>query len=100
MNQQEGQARFSSAKMQQARAELATKAESMRTILETDIKTIFNKIGDEGVWSGTAANAKKEEFDELASKFDEFMKSVESCCTYLDGVVANYQELENAVKGQ
>ena len=96
----EGQARFSSAKMQQARTELAQKAENMRTILEQDIKSLFNKIGDEGVWAGTAANAKKAEFDELSSKFNEFMTAIESCCTYLDKVVASYQDLDNVVSGK
>ena len=34
----------------------------------TEIKTLFERVGNDDVWSGTAASTTKERFDELSSR--------------------------------
>lgn len=79
--------------------QLSSKSESMRDLLE-QITNLFNRIGDDGVWSGTAASATKAEFDTLSAKFPEFSQAINDCCVYLRQVVANYQAVDAAVQGQ
>lgn len=76
--------------------ELSSSAKSMEMTLN-DVKTLFNKIGTDDVWSGTAASAVKEKFDKLSAKFPEFSKAVEDCVKYLNQVVENYQSVDKVV---
>ncbi len=78
-------------------ASLKQNASSMDALLK-DITTQFNKIGDDGVWSGDAAGAAKQEFDSLSSRFHEFNEAINECAKYLDQVVANYEALDAQVK--
>lgn len=71
----------------------------MQSILE-EVKMLFSKIGTDDVWSGTAAGSTKAEFDRLSAKFPEFYQAVETCCKYLNNVVANYQAVDQQVMGQ
>lgn len=61
------------------------------------IKNHFNKIGDGGVWSGTAATSVKEDFDVLSSKFPLFYETIKDCYTHIDTVVANYKAVDAAI---
>ena len=85
--------------MSEASTSLKTNATDMSTIL-TEIKTLFENIGDESTWSGTAANSAKEQFDTLSAKFEEFYTSISDCSQYLDKVVQNYQNVDSIVNGQ
>ena len=79
--------------------QLSSKAESMRELLE-QVTNLFNRIGDDGVWSGTAASTTKAEFDTLSAKFPEFSNAVNDCYKYLVSVVENYKAVDAAVNGQ
>ena len=81
-----------------AAAELNTDANNMSALLE-EVKTLFNKIGDGGVWSGTAASNTKENFDQLSSKFNEFYTAIDDCSKYLNSVVENYKSVDQIIKG-
>ena len=67
--------------------------------LLTEIKNLFDKIGTEEVWSGTAASATKETFDQLSGKFPEFSKSVNEYYKYLNSAVENYKAVDAMVSG-
>lgn len=70
-------------------------ATNMETLLNA-IKTNIDKIGTEGIWSGTAAENAKAKFNEIALKFDEFHEAITSCKNYLNKVVENYQAADQA----
>jgi len=78
---------------------LKTKANTMQGLLN-NVKTQFNKIGGADVWSGTAANVAKQDFDQLSRKFPEFYEAVSSCAKYLDSVVSRYEAVDRAVSGK
>lgn len=80
-------------------SQLDSKATSMETILKA-VETHLNQVGDGGAWSGTAANAAKEEFDILKAKFPEFKDAIIACAAYLRKVVERYQAVDSAVQGQ
>ena len=65
---------------------LDSKANSMETILNA-VSSEFNKVGNEGTWSGTAASQAKEEFDALKAKFPEFKQAINDCASYLKKTV-------------
>lgn len=79
--------------------QLSSSASQMEAILE-EIKALFNKIGTDEVWSGTAASSAKERFDKLSAKFPEFSQAVEDCHKYLLQVVENYKSVDTSVMGQ
>lgn len=84
----------------QAMAEqLNTSATTMENLLN-EIKTLFENVGNDGVWSGTAAATTKEQFDVLSAKFPEFSSAVNDCYRYLMSVVENYKAVDAAVNGQ
>lgn len=66
----------------------------------TEIKTLFERVGNDDVWSGTAAATTKEQFDELSSKFPEFSQAVDDCYKYLLSVVDRYKSVDKAVTGK
>ena len=70
--------------------ELNSASMEMNTLLD-EIKALFNKIGEDDVWSGTAASSTRETFDALSAKFPEFYEAISDCSKYLNQVVANYQ---------
>lgn len=93
---------FSKLSYQQVQAmadQLNTSATNMANLLG-EIKTLFGNVGNEGVWSGTAAASTKEQFDALSAKFPEFSQAVNDCYTYLMSVVENYKAVDAAIKGQ
>lgn len=79
--------------------QLSTASNDMESIL-TEIKNLFNKIGTEDVWSGTAASETKAQFDELSAKFPEFQQAIVDCYKYLMSVVENYKSVDSMVMGQ
>lgn len=79
--------------------QLKNSSMSMEGLLN-DIKTLFNNVGNDQVWSGTAASTTKERFDTLSAKFPEFSKAIEDCYKYLMNVVDNYKSVDAAVTGQ
>ena len=82
---------------------LADQLNSSSTQMESllnEIKNLFEKIGNDEVWSGTAAAQTKETFDTLSSKFPEFSQSVNDCYKYLISVVENYKSVDAMVSGQ
>lgn len=79
-------------------ATLSTASTNMDKVLNTT-KVLLNKVGTDSVWSGTAAAEAKSRFDTLSKQFPEFTKSVDDMSKYLKQVVANYQTVDSAVKG-
>lgn len=77
--------------------ELKSASNDMNTLLD-EMKNLFSKIGEDNVWSGTAASNAKELFDTLSAKFPEFYQAVSDCSEYLSSVVANYQAIDSAIK--
>lgn len=77
---------------------LSTASTNMSKVLTTT-KTLLDKVGTDSVWSGTAASEAKTKFDTLSKKFPEFSQSVDDMSKYLKQVVANYQTVDSAVKG-
>lgn len=80
-------------------SQLNAKATNMEGILN-EVTNEFNKIGNEGTWSGTAATQAKEEFDALKAKFPEFKQAINDCAKYLNSVVERYKAVDRAVQGQ
>lgn len=78
---------------------LDSKANSMETILNA-VSSEFNKVGNDGTWSGTAASQAKEEFDALKAKFPEFKQAINDCASYLKKTVETYQNVDKAVSGR
>lgn len=78
--------------------QLHTSATSMENTL-IEVKNLFNKIGSEDVWSGTAASTTKDEFDKLSAKFPEFSQAIDDCYKYLLSVVERYKSVDTAVTG-
>lgn len=78
---------------------LNTSSVDMEGLL-SEIKSLFDKIGNDGVWSGTAASTTKETFDALSAKFPEFSQAINDCYKYLLQVVENYKSVDNMVSGQ
>lgn len=76
---------------------LNTSANSMQKTLES-VQQQLNKIGNDSVWSGTAAAEEKKEFDKLVKKFPDFYKAVNDASKYLAQVVANYQQVDRAIR--
>lgn len=79
--------------------QLNTSSTEMETLL-AEIKALFDKVGNDSVWSGTAASATKETFDALSAKFPEFSLAVNDCYKYLLQVVENYKSVDSMVTGQ
>lgn len=77
--------------------ELGASSNEMNSLLD-EMKMLFSKIGEDNVWSGTAASSSKETFDALSAKFPEFYEAVSDCSKYLNSVVANYQSVDSAIK--
>lgn len=78
--------------------QLNTSSTDMESLL-SEIKSLFDKVGTEDVWSGTAASTTKETFDKLSEKFPEFSQSVKDCYEYLMKVVENYKTVDAMVTG-
>ena len=78
---------------------LNTSANNMEALLN-EIKALFEKIGNDEVWSGTAAAQTKEQFELLSAKFPEFSSAVNDCYKYLLNVVENYKAVDTAVNVQ
>lgn len=66
----------------------------------TEIKTLFERVGNDDVWSGIAASTTKERFDELSSKFPEFSQAIDDCYNYLLQVVERYKSVDKVVTGK
>lgn len=78
--------------------QLNSSSSQMETLL-SEIKSLFERIGSDDVWSGTSASATKETFDQLSAKFPEFSASVNDCYKYLVSVVENYKAVDSMVSG-
>lgn len=91
--------KLSYSQVQSLADQLNSSSTQMETLL-TEIKALFEKIGNDDVWSGTAASQTKETFDTLSAKFPEFSKSVNDCYKYLVSVVENYKRVDSMVTGQ
>mgnify|MGYP000403522572 CR=1 FL=1 len=84
----------------QAMADQLNSSSTQMESLLTEIKTLFDKIGSDEVWSGTAASETKATFDKLSAKFPEFSQSVNDCYKYLLSVVENYKSVDSMVTGK
>lgn len=78
--------------------QLSSSATQMESLLN-ELKQLFAKVGDDGVWSGTAASTTKASFDSLSARFPEFSAAIEDCHKYLLSVVENYRAVDTAVTG-
>ena len=75
---------------------LSASSKHMEMVLN-EVKALFDKIGTDDVWSGTAASDAKANFDKLSAKFPEFSKAIADCTAYLNQVVENYQHVDSAI---
>ena len=91
--------KLSYAQVQSIAEQLNSSSLQMESLL-TEIKALFEKVGNDDVWSGTAASQTKETFNTLSAKFPEFSQSVNDCYKYLISVVENYKSVDAAVTGQ
>lgn len=78
---------------------LKTYSTDMEAVLN-EIKVLFSKVGTDAVWSGTAAQSAKEEFDRLSAKFPEFVSAVNRSSEHLKTVVSNYQAVDQQLMGE
>lgn len=79
--------------------QLNNSAKEMETTLN-EIKELFNRVGDENTWSGTAAADKKADFDLLSNQFHNFSEAVQECSQYLVKAVENYQNVDSHIMNQ
>lgn len=93
-----GLSKLSYSQIQALAEQLHSSSMNMESVLN-EIKMLFDKIGTEDVWSGTAASSTKEEFDTLSAKFPEFYQAIEDCYKYLLSVVETYKSVDAAVRG-
>ena len=63
------------------------------------VRALFNKIGSDDVWSGTAAAETKASFDTAAAKFPQFSESVREAYEYLMTVVQSYKDVDKMATG-
>lgn len=91
--------RLSYGQVQSMADQLNSLSGQMETLLN-EVKMLFDKIGTEDVWSGTAASTTKENFDKLSAKFPEFSQSINDCYKYLLSVVENYKSVDTVVTGK
>ncbi len=84
----------------QALAEQLNSSSSAMEGLLTEIKALFERVGTDDVWSGTAASNTKETFDTLSAKFPEFSQAINECYKYLMSVVENYKNVDAMISGQ
>lgn len=99
MNSQEDLSKLSYGQMNNMASELNKLSGQMREVLDS-INNEFAKIGEGGVWSGTAASETKRNFDELSKRFPLFADSITACSKQIATVVANYQAVDKVVAGQ
>ena len=78
--------------------ELNNSSKQMETLL-TEVKNLFDKIGADDVWSGTAAATTKEQFDTLSKKFPEFSSAINDCYKHLLTVVARFEAVDQTITG-
>lgn len=90
--------KLSYAQVEDMAAQLNTSSQGMQTVLE-EVKTLFNKVGNDDVWSGNAASETKAKFDQLSAKFPEFVQAIEDCYKYLMQVAANYRAVDAKIQG-
>lgn len=91
--------KISYGKVQEYAAELNSSAKDMEVVL-TEVKNLFDKVGTDDVWNGTAASQQREQFDTLSSKFFEFYEAIGDCSEYLNKIVSRAQELDAKITGQ
>lgn len=92
-----GGSKLSYEQVMAASNELNSAANEMNSLLD-EMRMLFSKIGQEDVWSGTAASSAKETFDALSAKFPEFYEAVSDCSKYLNSVVENYRNVDSIIK--
>lgn len=80
-------------------ADLSSTANDMNSTLQA-ITQLFNQVGDDSVWSGTAASETKASFDLLSSQFHQFNEAVQNCSEYLIAMVENYKSADSAISGK
>ena len=78
--------------------ELNNSATQMDSLLN-EVRDLFDRIGNDDVWSGTAASTTKDAFNRLSAKFPEFVTAVTDCSRYLMSAVENYQSVDHMVTG-
>lgn len=82
--------------------DIADQLESLKTeittLLESEVKPIYLKIGNESqaVWEGSAAVTARTQFDTLMGTFEQFEKAIQDQYVYLRGAVANYKAVDVA----
>ena len=78
--------------------QLNSTANQMEAVLDK-VKSLFNSVGTDDVWSGTAAAETKASFDEVAAKFPQFSESVREAYEYLLTVVQSYKDVDKLAAG-
>ena len=79
--------------------QLNATSSNMEAVLDK-VKALFNKVGSDDVWSGTAAAETKASFDAVAAKFPQFSESVREAYEYLLTVVQSYKDVDKMATGE
>ncbi len=99
MNNASGISKLSYSEIEEIAENLNSSSRNMETLLN-EIKNLFEKVGTDEVWSGTAAATSKETFDRLSEKFPQFSQAISNCHSKLMTVIANFKAVDNAVMGR
>ena len=84
---------FSSQGCRAAASDLTKSANTLDTLLNSDLTGIINK--DKNVYDSETASELYAAFDKMKAKFPDFIKSVTDCSNYLSNTVAPaYEKVE------
>lgn len=84
---------FNSAGCREAATNLSKSAQTLDTILNTDLTAIINNVKKN--YDSETAQELYAAFDKMKARFPEFIKSVTDCSNYLSNTVAPaYEKLE------
>ena len=90
---------FSSQGCRTAAGDLTKAANSLDTLLNSDLTGIINKV--KNVYDSETASELYAAFDKMKAKFPDFIKSVSDCSNYLSNVVAPaYEKVENTASSK
>lgn len=90
---------FSSVGCRDAANDLTKAANTLDTILNSDLTGIINKVKD--VYDSETASELYAAFDKMKAKFPDFIKSVTDCSNYLSNTVAPaYEKVESTASSK
>ena len=90
---------FSSQGCRAAASDLTKAANSLNTILNSDLTGVISKV--KNVYDSETADELYAAFDKMKAKFPDFIKSVTNCSKYLNDTVAPaYEKVESTASSK